>query len=123
MITRKVRALKDMDFKNELISLYLVEGEVKTLPFKNIDDLAAVLSLGNFKLVLEEMEEVKDIPVLHPSKEENPKNELLEVLDLTGHLDKLKEEDVWTEVDAEGSENEVANTNRQRRGTGPFGRG
>ena len=123
MITRKVRALKDMDFKNELISLYLVEGEVKTLPFKNIDDLAAVLSLGNFELVLEEMEEVKDIPVLHPSKEENPKNELLEVLDLTGHLDKLKEEDVWTEVDAEGSENEVANTNRQRRGTGPFGRG
>jgi len=152
MIQVKVKVLKDMEFRNVLNSCNLVEGDICTLRFKNEADLNSHLDLGNFDMVLDDMVEERSIPIIHPTERGVAKNELHEILDLSGNLDKLTsvepeaeevpeeemnfEEDLGerpeTEVVEEteevdipekDTEDEDEDRSRQRRGTGSFGRG
>ena len=90
---KKVRVLKDCDFKNGFTSKYLIEGEITIITFKNQEELDTHLKIGSFELVGEDVEERKEIPVLFKKDSSVPaENELLATLELTGNLDKLKNE-------------------------------
>ena len=149
MIQVKVKVLKDMEFRNVLNSCYLVEGDICTLQFKNKDDLNSHLVLGNFDMVLDGIVEERSIPIIHPTEEGVAKNELHEILDFSGNLDKLTVVEPEAEEDPEVEEREIdfeeapmeesetelvevpekdvededSDRSRQRRGTGAFGRG
>lgn len=92
IIEKKIRALADLDLKTSLGLRTLVKGEVITFPFKNNKELEAILSLGSIELVVDEVEEKKEIPVIPKDPDIPSENELLNQLELTGNLDKLKKE-------------------------------
>jgi hypothetical protein len=90
MVEKKVRALTDFNFKNELGFWMMTEGDVTTISFKSEKDLAEHLVSGRFELVGEEIKEGKNIQVLYKKNSSIPsENELLSTLEHTGHLDKL----------------------------------
>ena len=92
MIKRKIRALEDCNFKNELGFWMLTEGEVATIAFKSEEDLASHLELGKIELAEDSSVENRPIDVILP------KNELAARWELSGNLDKLDEPDVVEEV-------------------------
>jgi len=92
MIKRKIRALDDFDFKNDLGFIPLIKGEIATIAFKNQQELDAHLLLGLMELAEEDALEGREIKVLHKKSSSIPaENELLSTLELTGNLDKLTE--------------------------------
>jgi hypothetical protein len=107
MLVKKVRSLKDCDFKTSTGFKLLFKGQVLTYPFKNKEELDEHIKLGTFELVGEDTEEEKNIEVLYKKNSTIPmENELLSTIELTGNLDKLKEEKTMGKEEPVESEEE-----------------
>lgn len=68
MISKKVRAKVDLDFKNELNSYSMFADEIREIFFINEEEMNSHLNSGLFELVWDyEEEEIKPIPVIPPA--------------------------------------------------------
>jgi len=70
MIQRKIKALRDFTLNTYYESYFLVEGEVKSVVFKNQRMYEDHLSSDNFIPAKPDEEEVKSIPVVLPESVE-----------------------------------------------------
>jgi len=66
MIEMKVKSLRDQSLKTSCGSYWLVEGEIKSVTFKNMAEFEAYLGMGVFQPVASDAPESKNIPVVVP---------------------------------------------------------
>jgi hypothetical protein len=88
MIVKKVKVLKDMNFRNALGSYMLTKDQIISIPFNNQNEYEAHYKLGHFQSIGEGVSEQIVIPIIRSA--ENIENPLLDQFELTGNLDKLK---------------------------------
>ena len=86
MVVKRIKALTDIDLSTSVQSVFLVEGQVELVAFKNEGEFKALLEFGNFEEVSMTGFDYSglDIPVI--------RNEGIPKEDLMGRVDEISRE-------------------------------
>jgi hypothetical protein len=69
MIEKKLLALKDVELKNAINCRSVIEGQVFSFKFKDKWELESILSTGNFELVLDVVQDSREVPDVLPDED------------------------------------------------------